>query len=226
MATRLAEGVWWFDLGAVNAYLVGDEDSVTLVDAGMPWQSDRLAREIRTVVDSVADIDRVLVTHFDFDHVGTLDRLDLDATIYVGTEDEPYLTGREDPAWTTTKGAFQRVTSVFRTGVSLPVEPVSDGDTVGEFAAVHTPGHTPGHTAFVHEEYSVAFLGDVVRGRDGDVELPPRLLNVDDDEARESVVAFAGQTPHFQMGCPGHGRPIGSDAAGVLNRYAEELAES
>lgn len=226
MATRLAEGVWWFDLGGVNAYLVEDDGGVTLLDAGMPWQSDRLAREIRTVTDSVADIDRVLVTHFDFDHIGTLGRLDLDATVYVGSEDEPYLTGQERPAWTNTKGAFQRVTSVFRDAVSLPVEGISDGDTVGGFSAVHTPGHTPGHTVFVHEEHSVAVLGDLVRERDGGFELPPHLLNANHDQARESVVSLSSQTAEFEMGCPGHGRPVGSDASGVLKRYADALAES
>ncbi len=223
MVTRLADGVWWVDLQGVNAYLVEDGDTTTLIDAGMPWQHRRLERELTRVVDSIAAIDRVLVTHFDFDHVGALDRLPFDATVYVGSADEPYLAGRERPDWTNTKGAFQRVTSVFRDALSLPVEAVSDGDAVGEFSAIHTPGHTPGHTVFVHEERSVAFLGDVVQERDGAFELPPRVLNVDHENARASLVALAERIPSVETGCPGHGRPVGSDAAGALKRSVEQL---
>ena len=35
MVTELLDDVWWFDLRGVNAYLVEDDETLTLVDAGV-----------------------------------------------------------------------------------------------------------------------------------------------------------------------------------------------
>jgi glyoxylase-like metal-dependent hydrolase (beta-lactamase superfamily II) len=222
MVTRLADGVWWFDLQGVNAYLV-EEDGYTLVDAGMPWHRRRLARGLETVAGSPAAVDRVLVTHADFDHVGGLGLRDLDATVYVGVEDEPYLSGRRRPTWGNPKRTLQQVTGLVGGGSDLPVETVIDGDTVGGFTAYHTPGHTPGHTSFVHEELEVALLGDLVRERDGAFAVPPRFLNADDGRARESVVAFADRAPAFEIACPGHGSPVVTGGRERFRTCADEL---
>lgn len=216
MVTRLVDGVWWLDFGGVNAYLLEDADGYTLVDTGMPWHRRRLVRGLEAVAGSPAAIERVLITHADFDHVGGLDLQGLDATVYVGGEDEPYLSGRQRPEWGNPRRALQQVTGLVRGGGDLPVETVEDGDTVGNFTAYHTPGHTPGHTCFVHEEQSVAFLGDLVRERNGAFAVPPRFLNADDDRARESVADFAGRVPAFEVACPGHGSPVVSEGSDVL----------
>lgn len=222
MVTRLADGVWWFDLQGVNAYLVED-DALTLVDTGTPWHRKRLREGVENVAGDLSAVDRILVTHFDFDHVGGLDMDGLDATVYVGRADEPYLSGRERPDWRSGKGALQRVTSLFRRPPDLPVETVVEGDTVGGFTAYHTPGHTPGHTCFVHEELSAAMLGDLVRERDGAFERPPRFLNVDHDRAAQSIAAFVDRAPDFEIACQGHGTPVVEGASQRLVACVERL---
>jgi glyoxylase-like metal-dependent hydrolase (beta-lactamase superfamily II) len=218
MLTRLTEGIWWFDLQGVNAYLVEDDDALTLVDAGMPWHHHRIVRGITTVAGSLSAVDRILVTHYDIDHVGGLDRLGpLDATVYVGVDDEPYLSGRRRPDWRNRKGAFQRAADLVRGTPTLPVETVADGETVGAFTAYGTPGHTPGHTSFVHEDLSAAFLGDLVRETGGRFERPPWFLNYDHDRAGESIVAFADSAPDCGVACQGHGTPC---TEGGSNRVA------
>jgi glyoxylase-like metal-dependent hydrolase (beta-lactamase superfamily II) len=227
MVTRLAAGVWWLDLQGVNAYVLEDDDGVTLVDTGMPWQRSRLARDLGTAVGGLGAVDRVLITHFDFDHVGGLERLGrTDATVYVGTADEPYLSGRERPDWRNWKGAFQRAADLFRTPPDLPIETVDDGDAVGGFRAYSTPGHTPGHTCFVHEELPVAFLGDLVRESEGAFECPPWFLNHDHDRAGRSVVDFADRSPDFEIACQGHGTPFVTDGSSRLAACARSLAET
>lgn len=227
MVTRLGDGVWWCDLQGVNAYLVDDGDALTLVDTGMPWHTGRLASAIEQVADGLAAVDRILITHFDFDHVGGLNRLadrGLDAPIFVGTDDEPYLAGRENPPWGNRKGALQRVTDVLRKAPALPVETVDDGDTVGGFTAYRTPGHTPGHTAFVHEEMSLALVGDLVRESDGNFEVPPWFLNYDQTQAEESLESFVERAPAVEMVCQGHGTPVTEDGTGRLEACARALA--
>jgi len=223
MVTRLLEDVWWVDLQGVNAYLVEDGDGTTLVDTGMPWQSGRLRRAIEAVAGSVSQLDRVVLTHFDFDHVGGLDGIGTDTPVYVGVNDEPFLAGRERPGWTSPKAALQRVTGLFRSAPDQPIETLADGDTVGEFTAYHTPGHTPGHTAFVHEELSAAFLGDLVRESDGRFERPPRALNHDHDLAGESITGFLDRAPAFETACQGHGTPFVTEGDEHLAECASRL---
>jgi glyoxylase-like metal-dependent hydrolase (beta-lactamase superfamily II) len=208
MVTTLTDDVWWVDLQGTNAFLVDDADgTLTLVDAGMPWHASRLARAIAQV-GSVGDIERVVITHFDIDHVGGLGKLGgLDATVYVGAADGPYLRGEERPPWSR-KGLLQRALDVTRSAPDLPVEPLADGDTVGSFTAYHTPGHTPGHTAFVSEALSVGLLGDLVVESGGHYELPAWYLAYDDDEASRSLVGFADRAPDFEVACQGHGTPF------------------
>jgi len=224
MATTLTDDIWWVDLQGTNAFLV-DDGALTLVDAGMPWHSSRLARAV-SQVGSVGDIERVIVTHFDIDHVGGLGRLGgLDATVYVGAEDAPYLRGEERPPWGNRKGILQRALDMTRTTPDLPVEPVEDGDTVGSFTAYHTPGHTPGHTVFVSEEHSVGLLGDLVVGSDGRYNPPPWYLNYDDHRVRASLVDFADRADEFAVACQGHGTPFVERGADRVREAARRVEE-
>jgi glyoxylase-like metal-dependent hydrolase (beta-lactamase superfamily II) len=226
MVTRLGDGVWWFDCQGTNAYLVEDGDALTLVDTGMPWHADRIRSGIEQVAGSLSAVDQVLITHFDFDHVGGLNSLvkdGLDAPVAVGVDDEPYLARRQRPTWNNQKGLFQRVTDLTRDPPAVPIDTVTDGDTVGNFEAYHTPGHTPGHTVFVDEDLSLAMVGDLVRESDGEFGVPPWYLNYDHDQAQESLRSYVDRAPSVDIVCQGHGTPFverGSEhlsaAAGVL----------
>jgi glyoxylase-like metal-dependent hydrolase (beta-lactamase superfamily II) len=218
MVTRLAAGIYWLDLQGTNAYVVDDGGTLTLVDTGMPWTAGTVARALDRI-GSVAAVERVLLTHVDFDHVGGLNRIDgLDATVYVGREDEPYLRGEQKPPWDNRKGALQRATDWWRSGPALPVEALADGDTVGSFTAYHTPGHTPGHTAFVSESLRLGAVGDLVSERDGAYRLPPWYLAYDEERASESLREFAERAPAFEIACQGHGTPF---VSGGSDRVAE-----
>lgn len=209
MGSKLREQVWWIDLVGVNAYLVDDGGTITLVDAGSPWDRRKVQRAITEVAGSVSAVDRILLTHYDIDHVGTLGRLEaLDAPIYVGRADQPYLTGEKKPSWRIQKEAFQRAVDWLRKPPSLPVKPVDDGDEIGSFTAYHAPGHTPGHTVFVSEALSVGFLGDLVRESGGKYVVPPRVICHDYEQIKRDILRLAEELPEFEAGCQGHGVPF------------------
>ncbi len=226
MVTRLDDDVWWFNLQGVNAYLVEDEGTVTLVDTGMPWHAEEIQNGIERVAGSLAAVDRVLMTHFDFDHVGGLNSLTdsgLDAPVAVGVDDEPYLVQRERPAWSNRKGLFQRVTDITRDPPTLPIDPVEESDTVDGFDVYHTPGHTPGHTVFINESLSVAMVGDFVRERDSKFKVPPWFLNYDQDQAEKSVREFVERGPAVDIVCQGHGTPFVERGSDHLSAVAGAL---
>ena len=88
----VADRLYRLDLGIVNASLV-DTGETTLVDAGMPNAVDDLRGELDEAGYDERDIDRVLITHFDLVHVGTLAHAMFDCPIYAMEPDASYSTG-------------------------------------------------------------------------------------------------------------------------------------
>lgn len=223
MAVELRPGVWRVGLRGVNAYLVEDGDGLTLVDTGMPWQADSVRRALEVAGFSMRDVDRVLLTHYDVDHVGGLQSLlssvgdaDGDVEVCCGAGDADLVVGNRKPPLSVPKGLVQRLGRVLTPSVDTAVRALGDGDEVGGFEVVATPGHTPGHVAYVHEELGVALLGDLVReDGDGGLELSPWLLSSDTGELEPSVRRVLDRAPAFEVAGVGHGDPIrsgGSDA--------------
>lgn len=72
MLTHLRGDVWQIDCSGVNAYLADDDGALTLIDAGTPRDGDRIRTAVGQAGYDVRDIERILVTHYDVDHVGSL----------------------------------------------------------------------------------------------------------------------------------------------------------
>lgn len=223
MATELVTGCWWLDLGSVNAYLI--EDGVpTLVDAGTPWDETAIRDDLAETGTAVSDVGRVLLTHYDVDHVGTLGALagEMDATVYAGAADAAMLAGERSPSATNAKGLLQRVTGPFVEAPHLHVETVADGDRIGSFTAYETPGHTPGHLAYVSETLGIGVLGDLVVEDDGDLSASPWFLSYDSDAVRASIRRLAAEAPPFEVLCLGHGEPMAEGGSDALRNLAAE----
>jgi glyoxylase-like metal-dependent hydrolase (beta-lactamase superfamily II) len=246
MAEQVADGVWLLDLGlvpplATNAYVVDDtlddedgdgasdgdagERGVTLVDTGLFWNRDPIRVELADAGYEVADIDRVLLTHYDLDHTTGLHRIaeDLSAPVYLGADDAALVAGETDPSALHHKGLFHRFA---RRVAPLPdgvaVEPITDGDRIGRFRAYHTPGHNPGHTVYVHED-GPAFLGDLVWEDDGGFTPPFWLDSYDVAELRASIRSFADRCDEFEVACMGHGDPLRAGGSAALEELLERL---
>ncbi|EMA01022.1 Glyoxylase, beta-lactamase superfamily II [Haloarcula vallismortis] len=224
MLTALADDSWWYDLTGVNATLVDDDETLTLVDAGLPWHGNKLIAGLSDAGYELRDLDRILLTHFDLDHVGGLTAFDgVDVTIYVGERDAPLVTGEEAPPLDNHKGAFQRLVSPLRNVPDNDVVPLADGDTVGSFTVYHTPGHTPGHVCYVSESLSLGLLGDLVREDGGRFEPSPWLLSYDTAAVARSISEFADRSPDFEIAIPGHGVPFEKNGSAKLGRLAATL---
>ena len=223
MVTPLADDVWWYDLGGTNAYLV-DDGALTLVDTGMRFHASALIGGLRDAGFELRDLDRILLTHYDVDHVGGLAAFDgVDLTIYVGATDAPFVTGERTAPLSNHKGLIQRLGSPLCAPPDNPVEPLADGDTVGTFTVYDTPGHTPGHVSYVSETLSAAFLGDVVVERGGRLQPPVWPLNYDTDAVEGSIRSLAERAPDFEVAGMGHGVPFKRGGSERLADVVERL---
>lgn len=243
MVQELREGVWLLDLGLIppfasNSFLIdervvrgesesGDEgdDAVTLIDAGLWWNRPSIRAELADAGYGPGDLDRVLVTHYDLDHVGGLKRLlpEFDGPVYIGRPDYDFLQHDEHPAWAHHKGLFHRVTRrVFPLPREMDVRPVDDGEHVGNFTVYLTPGHNPGHAVYVHDS-GVALLGDLVWEDDGALTPPFWLDSYDMRELRKSIRDLAERSTGFDVAAMAHGDPIQSGGYDALLALAERL---
>lgn len=226
MVSRVTDGVWRVNLRGVNAYLAADGDERILVDAGLPWHSGKIRDALDQLGWAPADLDAVLLTHYDVDHVGGLAGLDaLSGPAYIGLADADYLTRQRRPPWTK-KGTFQRVAGRLHGPPACPVEPLDDGEMVGSFTAYSAPGHTPGQLVYASEKLSVAFLGDAVMILNGRMRSVPGILCDDTGQARRDIVSLADRLPAFAAACPGHGVPFGAEGHQRLRHLASELQPS
>jgi len=198
-------------LRGVNAYLViedEEEPSLTLVDTGWFWSASAVQDAIENTGYTLEDVECVLVTHYDIDHVGGLARLarkGLDASVYAAEPDASFLDGNAKPPLRNRKGAFQRLFDFGIHRPSLPVKRVEDGDEVAGYKVRATPGHTPGHAVYLRGD--AAFVGDAVREKNGSFEHIPSFLSYDAEQARKSVAALA-EDFQAETAYVGHGEPV------------------
>jgi len=179
---------------AENTYIVEHVASrqAAVVDPGDDGEEilERLAERGIT-------LDKILLTHGHFDHVGAVRTLRerTGARIHVHAEEVERMrtAGRQG-------GMF---------GLSVPNPPAPDvlvreGDVVelGDqgFRVLHTPGHTPGHVTFLAGE--MAFVGDLIfAGSIGRTDLPGGSFNDLIRAVREKIFTLPDRTVLF----PGHG---------------------
>ena len=144
-------------LGAVNAFLVVEEDGLTLVDTMIGGSQDGILAAARELGLPIA---RIALTHAHGDHVGSVDALAAalpNATVAISARDARFLTGDKglDPGEPQSKlrGGYPKIET--RPGV-----PLAPGDRVGSLEVVAAPGHTPGQVAFLDTRDRTLIAGD------------------------------------------------------------------
>jgi glyoxylase-like metal-dependent hydrolase (beta-lactamase superfamily II) len=227
MLVHLRGDVWQIECTGVNAYLADDDGVLTLVDTGLSRDGSTIRTAIREAGYDVSDLERILVTHYDVDHVGALASLaaETGADVHMGAADAPFLMGKEQPPGLTLKGALQRAGKRLVDRPDHDPELVADGDDIGSFTAYHTPGHTPGHTAYVSDALDAAFVGDLVLESDGELTPSPWFITYDTDSVRESIHDLADRAPAVDVLAMGHGTPFVRDGSIRLAELGERIEQ-
>ena len=144
-------------MGMVNAYLVREDDGLTLIDTMLP----RSGKSVLAAAEKAgAPIVRIALTHAHGDHIGSLDELAGklgDAEVLISARDARLLARDKslDPG-----EPQDKLRGSYPGADTRPTRTLSPGDRVGSLEVVAAPGHTPGHVAFLDTRDQTLYCGD------------------------------------------------------------------
>ncbi|HRF94164.1 MAG TPA: MBL fold metallo-hydrolase, partial [Aggregatilineales bacterium] len=188
----------------INYYLVGD----ILVDAGVRRDKNRILNIAKT-----HPIKAHVLTHVHPDHQGASHAVCEALNIPLWCSDTE-VTAMEtgDMSQQIPTNVITRVQNKIWTGPAHPVaKGLREGDSVGDFTVLETPGHSPGHLSFWRERDRVLITGDVAANinffttREGLYE-PFSIFTMNSEQNRQSLHKLASLKPKTLLF--GHGKPL------------------
>ena len=198
-----------------NAYLLVEEECLTLIDAGLPGDGKKIFGYIDHIGRRPSELARVIVTHSHPDHTGPLKSLSqvTGATIMAHRADTRYREKTKSnrlhypgqpPALTRTLPFLHHIPahSLLEDGQVLPV--------MGGLQVLHTPGHTPGSVCLYLEEPGILFTGDTLLADGHCFRRPVPFPGTNFRDYRKSVERLA--TLPFEAAFVGHGTSLLQDA--------------
>jgi glyoxylase-like metal-dependent hydrolase (beta-lactamase superfamily II) len=215
---------------ALNLSLILDpERGSALVDTGLPGQAGEIGARLAEAGVQVADLRRIVLTHQDIDHVGSLHDLveASGATVLAHEVEVPFIDGSQPARFARPEMLAQRpeMRAIAERIRPTPVdEPLQDGaviDLAGGVRAVFTPGHTVGHMCLYVERGGILIAGDALTAADGRLQGPNPNATSDMETATASVRRLA-ELDVRKIVCY-HGGVVDDDANGQLRRVVTEL---
>jgi len=217
-------GIHEIDTTAARSYLVVG-DQLTLIDTGMAGNAGKILDYVKNVLKrDPTDIKTIIITHHHFDHIGSLDKLKklTGAKVAAHKDDADYIYGRKSQ---TGPAFFKFMVKLFKLiSRYKPVEPdtlLEDGDHIGEYQVIHTPGHTEGSICLYNPQNKAIFVGDNLKYVDGKIEGPGARLLPEPEKYKESMEKLASLD--IEVIFCGHSQPITSHASRKLREYKKLL---
>jgi glyoxylase-like metal-dependent hydrolase (beta-lactamase superfamily II) len=236
---RIANGVYVLPIprsqqepeSFLNLTLIMDEQNGnTLVDAGLPNQTEAISTALVEAGIRVGDLRRIIFTHQDLDHVGSGAALvrQSDARVLAHPADAPYMEGSQRPLKLSPEMLEQRpqmrevLERLEPVGIDEHVEDGTRLDLAGGTRVISTPGHTPGHISLYVERSKVLIAGDALTAERGSLNGPNPSMTLEMRTAIRSVRRPADLEIDTIV-CY-HGGVVSEDANGQLRRVIQEAS--
>jgi len=225
---EIIPGVHQVDGVNANTYLVLEKDgSLTLIDAGMSATGRKILDYVqKNLSKQPADVKTIVLTHAHVDHIrGALTLKNATgAKVAIHEKDAGYLSRKEKLP--RPKGGvgilFRLLSPFFRSPAIEPDVKLNDNDPVSDSLSVlYTPGHTPGSISLYDKEKKIAFVGDAITNRGGELQGSPKAFTVDLQQANSSIEKISGLD--FEIMLSGHGEPIKSGGRQRVKEFADSI---
>jgi glyoxylase-like metal-dependent hydrolase (beta-lactamase superfamily II) len=144
--------------GLVNAYLVVEDDGITVVDTTIKGGGKAIMKAAQQLGQPIV---RIALTHAHGDHVGGVDEL---AAALPGVE--VLISERDAPLMTKTDMSLRegepqdKLRGGYPGTKTAPTATFVPGDRIGSLEVIAAPGHTPGHVAFLDARDRTLLCGD------------------------------------------------------------------
>ncbi len=220
------EGIW-----GTKVYLLSEEGRLIVIDAATPGRAGAVWRHLHSLGYPPHAVAEIWLTHGDIDHIGSVAALKAasGARVVAHRADAPLVDGSaaRELGPLPLSSVYQRlyiwaIRNLFRYQPTPVDYRVEDGDDLGSWQAVHTPGHTAGSMCFYHPERKIIVVGDALNHRRGRLGAPPAMFSPDMAQARASIHKIAQLD--FEVCCFGHGPPLMVDARPRVQAFAESLS--
>ena len=209
----------------VNCYLSVNDDDIMLIDTGLPGNSSKIINYVeKTLKRNLKDIKIIVITHKHFDHVGSLSKMKeiTNAQVAIHAADADYIRGKEKHIGGTFMNAIIKLyQTIYRT---KPVEPeilLKDGDTIGEYQVIHTPGHSAGSICLYNPENKAMFVGDSLQYKNGKLQSPGERLIPEPEKYEESLKKLLNYD--IEVILTGHTAPVTFNSNELLREFVEGL---
>ena len=152
-----ALGGWW---GALAYLAVGAE--TLLIDTGVSRVAGAILRAVQATGIQPASIDQIVLTHYDYDHSGSAAQLarELDVPVAIHVADAALVSNPSASPGLRRLLYHDPVPQVLRWEAPEITTTLKEGDRLGDWQVLHTPGHTPGSMSLVRDD--VGIVGDAL----------------------------------------------------------------
>lgn len=218
---EVTKGIHQFS-GVSNSYIVSNNE-IFLVDTGMPGKSGEIIDYVKIELKrDPHEIKTIVVTHHHYDHTGNLDKLKkiTGANVAIHSADADYISGKKSQ-----HGSLFMIPIVIFMKIIYRSKPVKadillqDGDQIGDYRVIHTPGHTSGSICLYNPNNKVIFVGDNLMYSNNKIE-GPRILH-EPEKYKHSMEKL--RDLDIDVILTGHGQPITSEANNKLETFLEEI---
>jgi glyoxylase-like metal-dependent hydrolase (beta-lactamase superfamily II) len=233
---EITNGLWQIDeIGdQVHCFFWEWREGVTLIDTGYPGKAETILIALRNRGYADHNLRRIIVTHADVDHSGSVAQLKraTGATVACHTVEKPFL---EHPHRRQVAALPLRPLLWFLGHLPafapLPVTPdelLVDGQVLPEgFTVVHTPGHTPGHISLLHKANRFLISGDALVNTRNRLRPNTGPFTADRENAQRSVWRLAKKHgDDFEIIVFGHGPPILQNGGKRVKALASRIFSS
>ncbi|MCR4031802.1 MULTISPECIES: MBL fold metallo-hydrolase [Flavobacterium] len=208
-----------FPRNAINCYLVED----VLIDSGIRTSANKILKSLKD-----KSVSQHALTHAHADHQGS-------SKIICETLKIPFLCSEPEKEFAENGNVIteypnpNHIISKFQKnfwagkGHSVS-QTLKEGDQIGGFTVIETPGHSRGHLSFFREKDGVLIVGDVMTNMNllttkVGLHEPPHLFTSDQEMNRKSILKLALLQPKIL--CFGHGPVLFNN--GELEKFKNSI---
>jgi len=188
-----------------HVYLVPDSKGYTLIDASFPGDGPAIINELKQMNIDLSKIHQILLTHSDWDHMGSLAYLcnELNVSAYCSKVElenwmqkginYPFIPQELKPMLLETKKYVK------------PLE----GNTIGDFEVIYCPYKFHSFGMCMYAKDGMLFAGDMIQSQKGEFMLIPQEFNLDENVYIDYLKNF--DMSKYSYVCHAHGKPLPSD---------------